>query len=139
MLIQCILSFHIEKKREKPSTSKFIGQLLYHLYTLHFLSHVLYLKIAIFKGVTTCASSNHLKDQTDDSIYSDIRECYLIGSSSVSSTCNLSTCFSKDYKHLQEIVERSSKQDMLTPTASRVLGLKEYESCFKESEVYSRL
>lgn len=131
MLIQCILSFHIEKKREKPSTSKFIGQLLYLLYTLHFLSHILYL--------TTCASSNHLKDQTDDSIYNDIRECYLIGSSSVSSTCNLSTCFSKDYKHLQEIVERSSKQDMLTPTASRVLGLKEYESCFKESEVYSRL
>lgn len=129
-----------KKKREKPSTSKFIGQLLYLLYTLHFLSHMLYFIISQFyKGVTTCASSNHLKDQTDDSIYSDIRECYLIGSSSVSSTCNLSTCFSKDYKHLQEIVERSSKQDMLTPTASRVLGLKEYESCFKESEVYSRL
>lgn len=95
--------FSYRKKREKPSTSKLIGQLLY-----------------LLKGVTTCASSNHLKDQTDDSIYSDIRECYLIGSSSVSSTCNLSTCFSKDYKHLQEIVERSSMQDMLTPTASRV-------------------
>lgn len=106
---------------------------------ISFLIYYTFKKIAIFKGVTTCASSNHLKDQTDDSIYSDIREFYLIGSSSVSSTCNLSTCFSKDYKHLQEIVERSSKQDMLTPTASRVLGLKEYESCFKESEGYSRL
>lgn len=37
------------------------------------------------------------------------------------------------------MVEKSSKQNMLTPTDSRIHGPTEYESCFKESEGYSRL
>lgn len=37
------------------------------------------------------------------------------------------------------MIAKSSKQDMLTPTDSRVLSATDYESCFKESEGYSRL
>lgn len=37
------------------------------------------------------------------------------------------------------MVEKASKQDMITPTDSRILGPTEYESCFKESEGYNRL
>ncbi|XP_065940959.1 cell death abnormality protein 1-like isoform X2 [Magallana gigas] len=90
-------------------------------------------------SVTTCASSNHLKDQTEDAIYNDIRESHFIDSRFVATTNNSSTCFSKDYKQIQGMISKSSKQDMSTPTDSRVLSPTEYESCFKESEGYSRL
>uniref|UniRef100_A0A8W8NJA1 Uncharacterized protein n=1 Tax=Magallana gigas TaxID=29159 RepID=A0A8W8NJA1_MAGGI len=90
-------------------------------------------------NVTTCASSNHLKDQMEDTIYNDIRESHFIDGRSVATTNNSSTCFSKDYKQIQVMIAKSSKQDMLAPTDSRVLSPTDYESCFRESEGYSRL
>lgn len=86
--------------------------------------------------VTTCASSNHLKDQTEDTIYNDIRESLFIDSRFVATTNNSST---KYYKQIQAMIAQSSKQDMLAPTDSRVLSPTNYESCFRESEGYSRL
>lgn len=132
-----ILSYR--KNREKPSTSQ-LGNFLYHSRFLIFLSYFsLYNMAGFFLGVTTCASSNHLKDQTEDAIYNDIRESHFIDSRFVATTNNSSTCFSKDYKQIQGMISKSSKQDMSTPTDSRVLSPTEYESCFKESEGYSRL
>lgn len=105
-----------------------------------FSSHIFYFIIWHFLvDVTTCASSNHLKDQTEDTIYNDIRESHFIDSRFVATTNNSSTCFSKDYKQKQVMIAKSSKQDMLAPTDSRVLSPTDYESCFRESEGYSRL